>query len=132
MPILRRDLATLSSEPLESALVDGAGIWAAFRDIALPLARPGMTLAAILAFTFSWSNVVFAVVLAGRESRTLPVAVFNVLTFEQLAWGALVAAALIVTLPVLTLTALVQRRIIVGMTAGGIKGRRAPRVRPAQ
>ncbi|MGH2615364.1 MAG: carbohydrate ABC transporter permease [Thermomicrobiales bacterium] len=106
----------------EAALVDGAGIWAAFRDIALPLARPGMTVAAILAFIFSWNNFIFAVVLAGRETRTLPVAVFNVLTFEQLAWGALAAAALVVTLPVLILTAFVQRQIIVGMTAGGIKG----------
>jgi multiple sugar transport system permease protein len=106
----------------EAALVDGAGIWEAFRDIALPLARPGMTVAAILAFIFSWNNFIFAVVLAGRETRTLPVAVFNVLTFEQLAWGALAAAALVVTLPVLILTAFVQRQIVVGMTAGGIKG----------
>ena len=106
----------------EAALVDGAGIWAAFRDIALPLSRPGMTVAAILAFIFSWNNFIFAVVLAGRETRTLPVAVFNVLTFEQLAWGALAAAALVVTLPVLILTAFVQRQIVVGMTAGGIKG----------
>ena len=49
-------------------------------------------------------------------------AVFNVLTFEQLAWGALAAAALVVTLPVLLLTVFVQREIVVGMTAGGIKG----------
>lgn len=112
----------LHPELEEAALVDGAGIWAAFRDIALPLARPGMIVSAILAFIFSWNNFIFAVVLAGRETRTLPVAVFNVLTFEQLAWGALAAAALIVTLPVLILTAFVQRQIIVGMTAGGIKG----------
>jgi multiple sugar transport system permease protein len=81
-----------------------------------------MTVAAILAFIFSWNNFIFAVVLAGRETRTLPVAVFNVLTFEQLAWGALAAAALAVTLPILLLTAFVQRQIVVGMTAGGIKG----------
>lgn len=112
----------LHPELEEAALIDGAGIWAAFRDVALPLARPGMIVAAILAFIFSWNNFIFAVVLAGRETRTLPVAVFNVLTFEQLAWGALAAAALIVTLPVLILTAFVQRQIIVGMTAGGIKG----------
>jgi multiple sugar transport system permease protein len=112
----------LHPELEEAALVDGAGIWAAFRDVALPLARPGMIVAAILAFIFSWNNFIFAVVLAGRETRTLPVAVFNVLTFEQLAWGALAAAALVVTLPVLILTAFVQRQIIVGMTAGGIKG----------
>jgi multiple sugar transport system permease protein len=112
----------LHPELEEAALVDGAGIWSAFRDVALPLARPGMIVSAILAFIFSWNNFIFAVVLAGRETRTLPVAVFNVLTFEQLAWGALAAAALIVTLPVLILTAFVQRQIIVGMTAGGIKG----------
>ncbi len=112
----------LHPELEEAALIDGAGIWAAFRDVALPLARPGMIVAAILAFIFSWNNFIFAVVLAGRETRTLPVAVFNVLTFEQLAWGALAAAALIVTLPVLILTAFVQRQIIVGMTTGGIKG----------
>ena len=46
----------------------------------------------------------------------------KLLTFEQLAWGALAAAALVVTLPILLLTAFVQRQIVVGMTAGGIKG----------
>jgi multiple sugar transport system permease protein len=112
----------LHPELEEAALVDGAGIWAAFRDVALPLSRPGMVVAAILAFIFSWNNFIFAVVLAGQETRTLPVAVFNVLTFEQLAWGALAAAALVVTLPVLILTVFVQRQIVAGMTAGGMKG----------
>ena len=106
----------------EAALVDGAGIWAAFVHVALPLSRPGIVVAAILSFIFSWNNFIFAVVLAGRETRTLPVAVFNVLTFEQLRWGALAAAAIVVTLPVLILTVFVQRQIVVGMTAGGMKG----------
>ncbi|MDQ3541028.1 MAG: carbohydrate ABC transporter permease [Chloroflexota bacterium] len=113
---------SLHPELEEAALVDGATIWRSFTDVALPLARPGMVVAAILSFIFSWNNFIFAVVLAGRETRTLPVAVFNVLTFEQLAWGKLAAAALIVTLPVLLLTAFVQRQIITGMTAGGMKG----------
>jgi len=112
----------LHPELEEAALVDGAGIWAAFRDVALPLSRPGMVVAAILAFIFSWNNFIFAVVLAGPQTRTLPVAVFNVLTFEQLAWGKLAAAALVVTLPVLLLTVFVQRQIVTGMTAGGMKG----------
>ncbi len=106
----------------EAALVDGAGIWSAFRDVAMPLARPGMVVAAILSFIFSWNNFIFAVVLAGQDNRTLPVAVFNMLSFEQLAWGSLAAAALVVTLPVLILTVFVQRQIVVGMTAGGMKG----------
>lgn len=112
----------LPGELEEAALVDGATIWQAFRHVALPLARPGITVATILAFIFSWNNFVFAMVLAGRETRTLPVAVNNMLTFEQIAWGPLSAAALLVTLPVLLLTLLAQKQIVAGLTAGGVKG----------
>jgi multiple sugar transport system permease protein len=106
----------------EAALVDGATIWQAFRYIALPLARPGVTVATILSFIFSWNNFIFGVVLAGRETRTLPVAVYNVLTFEQVSWGPLAAAALMVTAPVLLLTLLMQKEIVTGLTSGGVKG----------
>ncbi len=112
----------LPAELEEAALVDGATIWQAFRHVALPLARPGVTVALILAFIFSWNNFIFGIVLAGRETRTLPVAVYNVLTFEQISWGPLAAAALLVTLPVLLLTLLMQREIVAGLTAGGVKG----------
>ena len=74
-----------------------------------------------LAFIFSWNNFIFGAVLSGRETRTLPVAIYNVLTFEQIAWGPLAAAALVVTLPVLILTIFVQREIVAGLTAGGVK-----------
>ncbi|MDB5370870.1 MAG: sugar transporter permease, partial [Roseomonas sp.] len=76
----------------------------------------------ILSFIFSWNNFIFAMVLAGRETRTLPVAVNNMLTFEQISWGPLAAAALMVTLPVLLLTLAAQKQIIAGLTAGGVKG----------
>jgi multiple sugar transport system permease protein len=112
----------LPAELEEAALVDGATIWQAFRHIAMPLARPGITVAMILAFIVSWNNFIFGVVLAGRETRTLPVAVYNVLTFEQVSWGPLAAAALLVTAPVLLLTLAVQKEIVAGLTAGGVKG----------
>jgi multiple sugar transport system permease protein len=112
----------LPNELEEAALVDGATIWQAFRHIALPLCRPGVVVATILAFIFSWNNFIFGVVLAGRETRTLPVAVYNVLTFEQVSWGPLAAAALLVTAPVLLLTLLMQKEIVAGLTAGGVKG----------
>jgi multiple sugar transport system permease protein len=105
----------------ESALVDGATIWQAFRYVAVPLARPGIVVATILAFIFSWNNFIFGVVLAGRTTRTLPVAVYNVLTFEQISWGPLAAAALVVTAPVLLLTLFMQKEIVAGLTAGGVK-----------
>ncbi|WP_270937389.1 carbohydrate ABC transporter permease [Falsiroseomonas oryzae] len=113
---------SLPAELEEAALVDGATIWQAFRHVALPLARPGITVATILAFIFSWNNFIFAMVLAGRETRTLPVAVNNMLTFEQISWGPLSAAALLVTLPVLVLTLVAQKQIVAGLTQGGVKG----------
>ena len=112
----------LHPELEEAALCDGANLWQGFWYVALPLSRPGIMVASILAFIFSWNNFIFGVVLAGRETRTLPVAVYNVLTFEQVSWGPLAAAALIVTLPVLILTVFVQREIVSGLAAGGVKG----------
>ena len=106
----------------EAALIDGATRWQVFRHVALPIARPGIAVAFILAVIFSWNNFVFGIVLAGRETRTLPVAVYNMISFDQLSWGPLAAAALLVTLPVLLLTVFAQRQIVAGLTAGSVKG----------
>ena len=84
--------------------------------------QPGLAVAFILAVIFSWNNFVFGIVLAGRETRTLPVAVYNMISFDQLSWGPLAAAALIVTFPVLLLTVFAQRQIVAGLTAGAVKG----------
>lgn len=106
----------------EAARIDGANRFQVFLKVSMPLALPGITVAAILSFIFSWNNFVFAAVLAGRRTRTLPVAVYNVLTFEQISWGPLAAAALSVTAPVLLLTLLAQKQIVAGLTQGGVKG----------
>jgi multiple sugar transport system permease protein len=113
---------TTPPELEEAATIDGASRWQVFRHVALPIAKPGVTVAFILAVIFSWNNFVFGIVLAGRETRTLPVAVYNMISFEQLSWGPLAAAALIVTLPVLLLTVFAQRQIVAGLTAGAVKG----------
>ena len=112
----------LPHELEEAALIDGASLWQAFFWVALPLGRPGIVVSAILSFIFSWNNFIFGVVLAGRETRTLPVAVYNSLSYEQLSWGPLAAAALVVTLPVLILTVFVQKEIVGGLAAGAVKG----------
>ncbi len=106
----------------EAARIDGATRWQVFRHVALPLAKPGLAVAYILSVIFSWTNFVFCIVLAGRETRTLPVAVYNMISFDQLSWGPLAAAALIVTAPVLLLTVFAQRQIVAGLTAGAVKG----------
>jgi multiple sugar transport system permease protein len=75
-----------------------------------------------LAFIFSWNNFIFAIVLAGPRLQTLPVAVFGMMRFEQTNWGPLAAAALLITAPVLILTLTLQRDIVAGLAAGGMKG----------
>jgi multiple sugar transport system permease protein len=111
----------LPRELEEAAQIDGASVWTAFRYVAMPLARPGIIVGSILAFIFSWNNFIFGAVLGSRTTRTLPAAVYNVLTFEQLSWGPLAAAAIVVTLPVLLLTIFIQKEIVAGLTAGGVK-----------
>jgi multiple sugar transport system permease protein len=113
---------TTPMELEEAAFIDGATRWQVFRHVALPIARPGIAVAVILSVIFSWNNFVFGIVLAGRETRTLPVAVYNMISFDQLSWGPLAAAALLVTLPVLVLTVFAQRQIVAGLTAGAVKG----------
>jgi multiple sugar transport system permease protein len=113
---------TTPMELEEAAIIDGASRWQVFRHVALPIAKPGIAVAFILAVIFSWNNFAFGIVLAGRETRTLPVAVYNMISFDQLSWGPLAAAALIVTLPVLLLTMVAQRQIVAGLTAGAVKG----------
>jgi multiple sugar transport system permease protein len=113
---------TTPMELEEAAIIDGAGRWQVFRHVALPIAKPGIAVSFILAVIFSWNNFAFGIVLAGRETRTLPVAVYNMISYDQLSWGPLAAAALIVTLPVLLLTMFAQRQIVAGLTAGAVKG----------
>jgi multiple sugar transport system permease protein len=113
---------TLPKELEEAALIDGGSVWTTFRYVALPLARPGIIVGMILAFIFSWNNFVFGAILGSRSTRTLPVAVYNMLTFEQVSFGPLAAAAIVVTLPVLLFTIFIQKEIVAGLTHGGVKG----------
>ena len=111
----------LPAELEDAALVDGCSPWQSFVHIAVPLARPGIMVAGILSFIFSWNNFIFAVVLGGKHARTLPSAVYNSISFESVSWGPVAASALLVTLPILLLTIVAQRQIVAGLSAGGLK-----------
>ncbi len=90
----------LPRELEESGLIDGCGVLGVFRRIALPLARPGIVATAILGVIASWNNFIFSLVIAGNSTRTLPVAIFNFVSYDSLNWGGLTAASSLITLPV--------------------------------
>lgn len=113
---------SLPRELEDAAMVDGCNAWQAFSRVALPLVRPGTVAAAILAFISSWNNFLFAAVLAGNESKTLPVVVYGLLEAEQANWGPIMAGATLVSLPVLLGALFFQRFLVTGLTAGAVKG----------
>ncbi len=106
----------------DAALIDGCSYYGAFLRVAVPLVKPGIVATAILSFIFSWNNFLFSVILAGRNTRTLPIAVFNMIGYEEINWGPLAAAATMITLPVIILTLIIQRHIVTGLTFGAVKG----------
>jgi multiple sugar transport system permease protein len=106
----------------EAATVDGASIWGSFTRIILPISGPGIVTGAILAFVFSWNNFMFSVVLATNRTKTVPVAIYNFISYAQIDWGGLMAAAVLITLPVLVLAVLTQRYVVRGLTSGAVKG----------
>ncbi|WBB67943.1 carbohydrate ABC transporter permease [Micromonospora sp. WMMD812] len=106
----------------EAALVDGLTHIGAFRRITLPLAVPGIATAGILSFIFSWNNFMFALVLSGADTKTLPVAIFDFVGYASIDWGGLMAAATVVTLPIMLIALFVQKYVVSGLTAGATKG----------
>jgi multiple sugar transport system permease protein len=105
----------------DAAMIDGCNKWGVFWRVALPLTKPGMVTAAILAFIFSWNDFKMALILSNSSTRTLPVAVYNFIHEASLDWGPMMAYATIITIPVLLLTLFVQRNIVTGMTMGSVK-----------
>ncbi len=106
----------------EATRVDGASILQVFLWMILPISGPGIVTASILAFVFSWNNFMFSIVLATNRTKTLPVAIYNFISYAQIDWGGLMAAAVVITLPVLVLALLTQRYVVKGLTAGAVKG----------
>jgi len=106
----------------EAAWIDGCNQYSAFFRVALRLSTPGIVTASLLAFIFSWNNFMFSLILAGRTTTTLPVAIFNFVSYAYVDWGGLMAASMIITLPIIVLSLVLQKHIISGLTAGAVKG----------
>jgi multiple sugar transport system permease protein len=109
----------------QAAQVDGATPFQAFRKVIVPLAAPGVFTAAILVFIFAWNDFIFANTLTSTDNaRTVPAALAfftGASQFEQ-PIGAIAAASVVVTVPIVIMVFIFQRRIVAGLTAGAVKG----------
>ncbi len=108
----------------QAAQVDGATSWQAFRKVIVPLAAPGVFTTGIITFFTAWNDFVFAISLTSEKARTVPAALAfftGASQFEQ-PTGAIAAAAVVVTIPVVVLVLIFQRRIVAGLTSGAVKG----------
>jgi len=121
--ILTSFFREIPNEIYKAAQIDGCTPLQAFYKILLPLSAPGLATAAILVFIFSWNEFLFALTFTTTEaSRTIPVGIALFPGLHEIPYGDIAAASLIVTLPVILLTLVFQRRIVQGLTAGAVKG----------
>ncbi|HEX2135014.1 MAG TPA: carbohydrate ABC transporter permease [Microvirga sp.] len=123
--VLTTFMRELPREIEEAALVDGATPWITLRRIFLPLMAPAAVTTGLLAFIAAWNEFLFALTFTlTDEQRTVPVAIalMSGSTAYELPWGTIMAASVIVTVPVIALVLVFQRRIVAGLTAGAVKG----------
>jgi multiple sugar transport system permease protein len=109
----------------QAAQVDGATAWQAFRKVIVPLAAPGVFTAAILTFFFAWNDFVFGISLTSTpNARPVPAQLAFFVGPDQFnpPVSTLSAAAIVVTVPIIVIVLLFQRRIVAGLTSGAVKG----------
>ena len=106
----------------EAAWIDGCTQVEAFFRVALRLSVPGIVTAALLSVIYSWNNFMFSLILSGSNTQTLPVAIFNFVSYAYVDWGGLMAAAVLITLPIILLSIFLQKYLVSGLTAGAVKG----------
>jgi len=121
--LLTNFFAALPRELYAAARVDGCTAFGAFARVALPLAAPGLLAAGLLTFIFAWNEFLFALTFTATEAaRTIPVGIALFPGLHEVPYGEIAAAAVTVTLPVVALACVFQRRIVEGLTAGAVKG----------
>jgi trehalose/maltose transport system permease protein len=123
--VLTTFMRELPKEIEEAALVDGATPWIVVRRVFLPLMGPAAVTTGLLAFIVAWNEFLFALTFTlTNERRTVPpaIALMTGSSAYELPWGTIMAASVIVTVPVILLVLVFQRKIVAGLTAGAVKG----------
>ncbi|MEU9705802.1 carbohydrate ABC transporter permease [Streptomyces sp. NPDC047981] len=113
---------TIPDALLEAAAIDGASRWRTLHSVIAPLAAPGMAAAGLFAFVRGWNDFVFALSLSNNDTMTLPPGLVHTYIGEtSTSWPTLMAASLVVSLPVVVAFMFLQRFLVGGLTAGSVK-----------
>jgi len=123
--VLTTFMRDLPVEIEEAAIVDGATPWIIIWRVFMPLLWPALVTTGLLAFIAAWNEYLFALTFTSDNSaRTVPVAIslFSGISQHEVPWGTIMAASVLVTAPLVVLVLVFQRKIISGLTAGGVKG----------
>ena len=123
--VLTTFMRDLPVEIEEAAIVDGAKPWTIITKVFMPLMWPALVTTGLLAFIAAWNEFLFALTFtASNDTRTVTVAIalLSGSTAHEIPWGSIMAASVIVTVPLVVLVLIFQRKIISGLTAGGVKG----------
>jgi trehalose/maltose transport system permease protein len=122
--VLTNFFRAMPGELEEAALVDGASPFRTFWEILLPLALPGLVTTGLLAFIQAWNEFLFALSFTQQQARTVQPAIasFSGNTQFDVPWGNIMAASVLVTIPLVILVLIFQRKILGGLTAGAVKG----------
>ena len=102
--------------------VAGHSWWTTFRKIAIPLAKPGIAAAGLLAFIFAWNNFVFALILASADKQPVTVGALAFVTASGIQYGQIAAAIVLSVMPTLLLALYAQRYLVEGLSLGAVKG----------
>ncbi len=114
---------TIPRELEEAAIMDGASPGQVFIKVVLPLARPALAVTALFSFMQAWNEFILAATLLNDATRfTLPVAIQRYVGEHRVEWGKFAAGALVVSAPVMALFFVLQKHLVGGLTAGGVKG----------
>ncbi len=120
--ILTSFMASVPDEVVQAARIDGAGAWRTFWSIVLPLSRNGIVVAALFAFLWAWSDFVFAATLdSGGVLKPLTLGIYRYIGNNNQEWNAIMATAVIASVPATALLVLAQRFVAAGITAGAVR-----------
>lgn len=120
--MLRNYLNSIPKDIDEQAMIDGCNKMQIIFRIILPLSMPGITSIGIYSFIMAWNEMLFATQITGRDTKTVSLGLMDYITLNNAYWGQMMAACIVVTIPVLILFTVMQRQIVEGYINSSIKG----------